>query len=87
VLATLSGHPATAATKLQAYAILNGLVALITGNELTGLSRRQTEPAGYLERVAREGRHPHLAAAMADGRHPLDFDDVVARVATGLLGS
>ncbi|MEV6634630.1 TetR/AcrR family transcriptional regulator [Actinoplanes sp. NPDC051470] len=86
VLATLAGHPASGATKLQAYAILNGVIGLIARAEHTGLGDRQAELTGYLRQVTREGGHPHLAAALADGRGPDGFDDVVTRIMTGLLG-
>lgn len=86
VLATLAGHPASGATKLQAYAILNGVIGLIARTEHAGLGDRQAELTGYLRQVTREGGHPHLAAALADGRDPDGFDDVVTRIMTGLLG-
>ena len=86
VLAVLAAHPAAGATKLQAYAILNGLIGLLTRSELTGLGERRAELTIYLERVAGEGRHPQLAAAMNDTRGGADaFDTIVGRVMTALL--
>jgi AcrR family transcriptional regulator len=103
VLETLDGHPAPGAAKLQAFAILNGIIAMVVQNELAlrheadglTLSERQAGLNDYLRRIAEQGRHPRLAAAMAE--QPLSdaapvkasddpFDAIIAGVVIGLLG-
>lgn len=76
VLETLDGHPAPGTVKLQAFAILNGVVALITQNELAlrresgrpTINERQAQLSHYLRQVGEQGRHPRIAAVMAGHR-------------------
>jgi AcrR family transcriptional regulator len=99
VLAVLAGHPAPAGTKLQAFALLNGIVALFMQHELAGLRRRggqtveqwQAAQTAYLHHVAANGQHPHLAEAMAHDpaanpapEDPLDL--MTSRIMEGILG-
>ncbi|MGC4746847.1 TetR/AcrR family transcriptional regulator [Micromonospora sp. DT201] len=72
VLAVLDDHPASVGTKLQAFAMLNGIVALFMQNELAGERRRngqtieqwQAAQTAYLRHIAAQGRHPRLSQAM-----------------------
>ncbi|MEU8660526.1 TetR/AcrR family transcriptional regulator [Actinoplanes philippinensis] len=87
VLAVLAGHPASAGRKLEAFGVMTTLTAALALHERgPGAGPRQ---GVYLGHVVAAGRHPHLTAALAGG--PLapapDFEDTVARVLTGLLGS
>ncbi|GIE76629.1 TetR family transcriptional regulator [Actinoplanes philippinensis] len=87
VLAVLAGHPAGAGRKLEAFGVMTTLTAALALHERgPGAGQRQ---GAYLGHVVAAGRHPHLTAALAGG--PLapapDFEDTVARVLTGLLGS
>jgi AcrR family transcriptional regulator len=90
VLTVLADHPAAPAAKLEAFAMLNAVVALLTQDELTG-NRAERERAGrYLRHLAAAGDHPRIAEAMAGvaaaGAGPDLFDRVLARIVGGLLG-
>jgi AcrR family transcriptional regulator len=98
-LAVLADHPATAGLKLQAFAMLNGIVALFMQTELAGARRHngmtveqwQVTQTDYLRHVAAQGRHPRLAQALtADPTATManedPFDLIVSRTMTGLLG-
>ena len=65
-LAALADHPASGARKMEAIAVLGSMMWL----HAAFLARRSLpevllEQAAYLQHVARDGRHPHLAAALA----------------------
>lgn len=60
--------PVAEGAKLEAVALLNGLVALFARTELASRrapSRRQAAQAAYLASAAADGRHPLVAAALA----------------------
>ena len=96
-LAVLADHPAPAGLKLQAFAMLNGIVALFMQTELAGARRRggltveQWERAqtAYLLHVAAQGRHPRLAETLTQAPAPAEdpFDLIVSRTMTGFLGT
>ncbi|GGK74310.1 TetR/AcrR family transcriptional regulator [Mangrovihabitans endophyticus] len=99
ILAVLGDHPAPTGAKLQAFAMLNGVVALFVQNELAGERRRngqtiaqwQAAQAAYLHHIAAQGRHPRLARAMTpDPAAVAATDDALdlltARIMEGLLG-
>jgi len=97
-LTVLAEHPAPASLKLQAFAMLNGIVALFMQTELAGARRRggltveQWERAQttYLVHVAAQGRHPRLAEALTRAPTPAEedpFDLIVSRTMTGFLGT
>ncbi|MFG3706409.1 TetR/AcrR family transcriptional regulator [Micromonospora sp. NPDC047670] len=100
VLAVLAGHPAAAGAKLQAFALVNGIAALFVQAELGGgggprdgrtLGQWQAAQAAYLRHVAAQGRHPHLARALAaspteDLDPEVSFDRTVSRTMAGVLG-
>jgi AcrR family transcriptional regulator len=79
--------------KLEALAILSGVVRLLAGAELaetTGAAvdaRTQATAGAYLAHIVARGGHPHLAAALGDARTSDDdlFDRVVVRVLNGLI--
>jgi AcrR family transcriptional regulator len=97
VLGALAPHPASAATKLEAFAMLNAVTALFVQNELAGGSARQQRNAAYLQHALTTGRHPRLAELLAPASpagagpagaapDPADrYGDIVARILTGLL--
>src|SRR5215469_16116169 len=61
VLEALADHPASTATKLEAFALLNATTAVFALNELSGGSARQQRNAAYLQSALATGRHPRLA--------------------------
>lgn len=91
VLAALAPHPAGTAAKLEAFAILNTVTALLTHNELTGGSQRQQRNTAYLQHALASGRYPRLAELLAaadtgPGLGPADrYRDIMGRILTGLL--
>ena len=92
-LATMQDLDAPTAAKMEAFALLNGFVALLvrTEKEMGGQTTEWHEAqAEFLASVVTAGRHPHLAAAFADPSPapPRDTDmleGVLPRVLTGLL--
>ena len=65
VLEVLAGHPAPAAAKVEAFAMLTALTALFVQNELAGGSQRQQRNAAYLQHALASGEHPRLAGLLA----------------------
>jgi AcrR family transcriptional regulator len=97
VLAVLDGHPADIDTKMEAFALLNGITATSVLYEQAGGPDLQARNIAYLTHAVASGDHPRLAAhfsatmseeAMsADVLDPADrYPDVLARLLTGLLG-
>ncbi len=90
VLDVLADHPAGAARKLEAFALLGGLTALFVQNELAVADTSATRNSAYLRHVAAAGGHPRIAALLAASPphgNPRDqFDAVLARTLTGVLG-
>lgn len=88
-LEALATHPASTATKLETFAILNAATALFVQNELSGGSARQQRNAAYLHHALASGRHPRLAemlSAAVPATDPADrYRDVLARILSGLL--
>jgi AcrR family transcriptional regulator len=94
VLETLAHHPASAAAKLEAFAILNTTTALFVHNEITGGAARQQRNAAYLDNALATGEHRRLAellqpeaqAGPTAAPDPADrYRDIMARILTGLL--
>jgi AcrR family transcriptional regulator len=88
VLDVLAEHPAEPARKLEAFALLNALAALFAQNERAADAdaRRRT---AYLRHVVVAGTHPRISALLASlaGSEPNDqFDEVILRTLTGVLG-
>jgi hypothetical protein len=83
-------------TKLEAFAMLNGITALFAQHELGGGSARQQRNAAYLQHAVASGEHPRLAqllsaapaaAGAAGGGDPAPrYDYIMSRLLTGLLG-
>jgi AcrR family transcriptional regulator len=84
--------------KLETIGLFSGAVRLFAQTEI--VQRRagqetaqwQGTLGGYLLQIAAEGRHPHLAAALADqpaggdpAQHEPLFDRAMTRILTGLL--
>jgi AcrR family transcriptional regulator len=95
VLTVLAAHPADIATKLEAFAMLNGITALFVQHELAGGSALQERNAAYLHHAATSGEHPMLAQLLSQAqvtagpvRHdPADrYGHILTRTLTGLLG-
>ncbi|MFF7638281.1 TetR/AcrR family transcriptional regulator [Kitasatospora sp. NPDC008050] len=89
VLAVLADHPAAAATKLEAFAMLNAVATALMQHELGGGEAAQQRQAAYLWHLAQQGEHPHLAelvGRLAPAAGPTDrADDILARVLRGIL--
>ncbi|MFF2193037.1 TetR/AcrR family transcriptional regulator [Streptomyces sp. NPDC058157] len=86
VLAVLADHPADAARKLEAFALLSGLTALFVHNETAAAGAQRH--AAYLRHVAADGHHPRIAALLATSppQGPHDrFDTVLTRALNGVL--
>jgi AcrR family transcriptional regulator len=94
-LAVLAAHPAGIGTKMEAFAMLNGMTAASVLYELAGGSALQERNVAYLQHVLASGEHPRLvrllAAQPADDPHaaadPADrYGHIMSRVLLGLLG-
>ncbi len=93
-LTVLRDHPADVLTKLEAFAMLNGMAAQFALHEQSGGSAVQQRNAAYLQRALASGEHPRLAELLAQSPPgppgPVDpagrFSDILARVLAGLLG-
>ena len=87
VLETLADHPASAAAKLEAFALLNATTALFVQYELTGGPDRQQRNAAYLRHALATGQHPRLAELLAaqSSSPPDGYRDILARILSGLL--
>ncbi len=95
VLTVLADHPASLETKMEAFAMLNGLAATFVLHELSGGSALQERNLAYLQHVLASGEHPRLAelisaAPKTPAGQPADpaarFARVLARVLVGVLG-
>ena len=62
VLAVLADHPAGAARKVEAFALLGGLTALFAQNEAAAAAADAAHRTAYLHRLAADGGHPRIAA-------------------------
>lgn len=95
VLAVLAPHPADIGTKLEAFAMLNGITALFAQHELGGGSALQERNIAYLQHAARSGEHPRLAGLLSQGppapAEPTEpaarYSDILARLLAGFLGT
>jgi len=93
-LTVLRGHPADVLTKMEAFAMLNGMAAQFALHEQTGGSAAQQRNAAYLQHTLASGEHPRLAELLSQSPPgppgPVDpaerFGDILARVLSGLLG-
>ncbi|TQM46162.1 TetR/AcrR family transcriptional regulator [Pseudonocardia cypriaca] len=90
-LAALAALDVAAGLKLEAVAMLNGIVALAVRTELAvggTTASWSAAQAEFLGAVVSAGGHPHLAAALADARPaPEDalLDRILPRMLAGLL--
>jgi AcrR family transcriptional regulator len=90
-LAALAGVDVAGPVKLEAVAMLNGIVALAVRTELTvgdTTASWSAAQAEFLGAVVAAGGHPHLAAALADAPPvPEDalLDRILPRMLAGLL--
>ncbi|SHM56237.1 TetR/AcrR family transcriptional regulator C-terminal domain-containing protein [Cryptosporangium aurantiacum] len=94
-LAALSVLDRPAGTKLEAVAMLSGVVSLLARDEASARSASTADgraaTARYLAAVATPERYPHLAAALgsvgtAPAVHSDPFDRVIGGLLEGLLG-
>jgi AcrR family transcriptional regulator len=91
-LATVSPLEVPAPAKLEAIAMMTGLVSLFARDELARAAG-QSSPEGQaatmalLVRAVGDGRHPHLAAALAEqaAPGPVEPDELFGRVLTRVL--
>ncbi|MCE1178198.1 MAG: TetR/AcrR family transcriptional regulator [Micrococcales bacterium] len=85
-LGLLAEHPAPAADKLEAYALVTAFAATFAQANLSSGGAH----TAYLMYAARDGEHPHLAAAVADMGGGVDdvhrFDVTLGKLLDGLLG-
>ena len=90
VLDVLADHPADAARKLEAFALLNGLTALFVQNEMAAADTGSTRRSAYLRHVAAAGSHPRITALLAasppDSNSRDRLGTVLVRALTGVLG-
>jgi AcrR family transcriptional regulator len=96
-ITVLAGLDVPSRTKLEAVAMMSGVVSLFARDELARerghtSAEGQLATAAFLSRVAAEGRHPHLVTALASAAatpDPVDqdvlFDRVLSGILTGLL--
>jgi AcrR family transcriptional regulator len=91
VLDVLRPHPASAAVKLEAFAMLNGVTAAFVLQEL-GDPELQERNIAYLQQAIASGEHPCLAEFIAQppagsDMNPADrYPDLMARILAGILG-
>jgi AcrR family transcriptional regulator len=91
VLAVLAPHPADIGTKLEAFAMVNGITAAYVQHELAGGSALQERNVAYLQHAATSGEHPRLAELLSQGppapAEPADrYSAILTRILSGLLG-
>jgi AcrR family transcriptional regulator len=98
-LAALAGADLTGPAKLETIGMFSGAVRLFAQTEIAqeragqDTAGWQGSLAGYLLQIAAAGRHPLLAAALADrpdadsdpAQHEPLFDRAMTRILTGLL--
>jgi AcrR family transcriptional regulator len=89
-LAALAGLGGEGAVKLEAVAMLHGIVALAVRTELAvggSTAAWSAAQAEFLGAVVAAGRHPHLAAALAEasGTAPAGGDDLLDRILPRML--
>jgi AcrR family transcriptional regulator len=92
VLHALAGHPAAAAAKLEAFALLMAVTATFATAELDGDVRLRQRNAAYLQHAISSGEHPYLASTLsgqpAEAPDPATrYPAILSRLLTGLLGS
>ncbi len=90
VLDVLADHPADAAAKLEAFALLFALTALFVQNERAAADPESGRQAEYLRHVAAAGTHPRLTellagAAKRDGDARDQQETVLVRALAGVL--
>jgi len=92
VLTVLAGHPADLGTKMEAFAMLNGMTAAFVLHEQSGGSALQERNVAYLQHAATSGEHPRLAQLLslglpsAEPPNPADrYGEMLAKVLAGVL--
>ncbi|HEX4829641.1 MAG TPA: TetR/AcrR family transcriptional regulator C-terminal domain-containing protein [Trebonia sp.] len=98
-LTALTGVDQPAAARLETIALFSGAVRLCAQAEVEqrragrGAAQWQGELAAYLTQVAGDGRHPHLAAALASAAGAPaagagdPFERAMAKILAGLLSA
>lgn len=98
VLTVLAAHPADIGTKMEAFAMLNGMTAAFVLHEQSGGSTLHQRNVAYLRHAATSGEHPRLARLLAQATpaaaEPGDpaepgarYGDMLGRILAGVLGS
>jgi AcrR family transcriptional regulator len=94
VLEVLAPFPASAAAKLESFAVLMAITAVFVQAELGGDAPAQRS-AAYLQEALASGEYPRLGELLADAApppadpppNPADrFGEILARILAGLLG-
>jgi AcrR family transcriptional regulator len=75
-LTILAGHPAGLDTKMEAFALLNGMTATSVLYEQAGGPDLQARNVGYLTHALASGDHPRLAALMTGTPAAVSSDPV-----------
>jgi AcrR family transcriptional regulator len=102
-LAALSRTSLSGSAKLETVGLFSGALRLIAQTEIgqrragQNAAEWQGSLATYLLKIAADGRHPHLAAALAEAAGPAAepgpvpgealFDRAMTRILTGLLAA
>jgi hypothetical protein len=87
-LAALAGVDVAGPVKLETVAMLNGIVALAVRTELAvgdTTASWSAAQAEFLGAVVTAGRHPHLAAALAEAGPVTTDDDLLDRILPRML--
>ncbi|MBF9133300.1 TetR/AcrR family transcriptional regulator C-terminal domain-containing protein [Plantactinospora sp. S1510] len=90
VLTLLAGHPAAAARKMEAFAVLNTVTAAFALNELGATAGTRQRQGAYLAHAVAAGGHPQVAAVLG-GAFPATaapaerFEETLSRILAGLL--
>ncbi|GHH76302.1 TetR family transcriptional regulator [Streptomyces sulfonofaciens] len=93
VLDALADHPADAAAKLEAFALLCALTALFVQNELAAADPGSARQTAYLRHAAALGDHPRISALLATAPPAVTpaagaadrMETVLVRALTGVL--
>jgi AcrR family transcriptional regulator len=91
VLTVLARHPAATSAKIEAFAMMTAMAALLVQAETAGDSAVQQRNAAFLRHAITSGERPELARLLAGAEpapaDPADrFASVLGRVLYGLLG-
>ncbi len=83
--------PELVSRKLEAFGLLNAMIAMFVQNELAATASSAARRTAYPRHVAAAGIHPRVTAALtaappSDAVSADPFDGAIGRVLNGLLG-